>query len=114
MNLGQSFRITVAVAACTAVAAQAALAAGEQKNMRPFTAQSHSKTTGVGLTMPATAVAADLAAEAREANGFDSIRAFAAEALERYLHHASAVTSTLGTGEPKNQGPFTRPVGRSA
>jgi hypothetical protein len=104
MNLGQSFRVTAAIAACTAVAAQAALAAGEQKNVRPFTASaSRSATTSAGWN---ATVAAERAAATAEANKFDSTRAYAA--LERYL---STIT---GTGEAKNEAPFTRTVGRSA
>jgi hypothetical protein len=111
MRLSRSFRITVIVAACTAATAQAAFAGGEQKNMPPFTTPAAIDRTTAAATIPATAIAAAHAAIVAEPkNVLPFTRAFAADALERYLNRVSDVTSTAGSGEAKNRVPFTRPA----
>ena len=113
MRLTRTFRLTLAIAACTAATAQAALAGGEPKNPPSSTTPISTARTTATTIIPASAIAAARAAIVAEPkNVFPFTQAFAADALERYLGRVSGVRSNTGSGEAKNEAPFTLPVSR--
>jgi hypothetical protein len=114
MTLSRTLKTTAAVALCTAAAAQAALAAGEQKNVRPFTDPAKTNQSTANATIPGSTVASAWTAVVGDAKNLQPFTRAVAEtdALARYLHqnqHAATITSV---GEPKNELPFTLVVGR--
>jgi hypothetical protein len=109
MTLSRTLKTSAAVALCTAAVAQAALAAGEQKNVRPFTDPAKTNQSSSSATIPGSTVASAWTAMVGDAKNLQPfIRPLAAtDALERYLRqnqHAATITSV---GEPKNELPFT-------
>jgi hypothetical protein len=113
MRLARTFRLTLAIAACTAATAQASLAGGEPKTLPPFTTPVSKAKTTPAMIIPASAIAAGRAAIVAEPkNVFPFTQAFATDALERYLGRVSGVRSNTGSGEAKNEAPFTHSVGR--
>ena len=114
MRLTRTFRLTLAIAACTAATAQAALAGGGPKNPPSSTTPVSTARTTATTIIPASAgiAAARAAIVAEPKNVFPFTQAFAADALERYLGRVSGVRSNTGSGEAKNEAPFTLPVSR--
>jgi len=92
MRVHPSFRLTLAIAACTAATAQVAFAGGETKNLQPFTTPVSKARATTAPIIPASAIASARAATVAEPkNVFPFTRAFAADALERYLGRVDGV-----------------------
>jgi hypothetical protein len=111
MNLARTLQITFATAACTAVAAQAALAAGEPKNTTPFTRLvTHGQSTQV--TLSPSAIADARTAIRGEAKNQLPFTLHVGDALARFLSQPLPATNGEQRGEPKNEAPFTRNIGQ--
>ena len=110
MNFTRTLQITFATAACAAVAAQATLAAGEPKNMAPFTRLvTHGQATQ--FTLSPSAIADARAVIRGETKNQLPFTLHVSDALARFLNQPLPAASGQW-GEPKNDAPFTRKVGQ--
>ena len=109
MTLFRTLKTSAAVALCTAAVAQAALAAGEQKNVRPFTDPAKTSQSTSNATIPGSTVAQAWTAVAGDAKNLRPFTRPLAEtdALARYLNQSQRTATVTSVGEPKNELPFT-------
>ena len=109
MTLSQTLKTATAVALCTAATAQAALATGEQKNVRPFTEPAQTGRSIANATIPGSVVASAWTAIVGDAKNLRPFTRPLAEtdALARYLRQDRQTATIAAAGEPKNELPFT-------
>jgi hypothetical protein len=108
MTLSRTLKTATAGALCAVAIAQGALAAGEQKNVRPFTDPATTKQSSSNATIPGSSVAGAWTAIVGDAKNLRPFTRPLAEtdALARYLNqnrHGAMITTA---GEPKNELPF--------
>jgi hypothetical protein len=114
MTLSRTLKTAAAVALCTAATAQAALAAGEQKDVRPFTDPARTSLPASNATIPGSLVAQAWTAVVGDAKNLRPFTRPLAEsdALARYLRQNRPGATTTTGGEPKDELPFTVVVAR--
>ena len=109
MTLFRTLKTATTVALCTAAAAQAALATGEEKNVRPFTDPAKTGQSTAIATISGATVASAWTAIVGDAKNLRPFTRPLAEtdALGRYLYQNRHTATITTIGEPKNELPFT-------